>query len=132
METTILPGHRLEITAPELSEEANVEVIVVRPEEPKPRRTSMLEFLGSLTLPGDLLQSRQPHNRDAGHVHDRRGLRQERCHRAKRATARGGVRGGPRHQRTDRSPAGVAGGVRRLEPGQRGSPRAGGTVSATK
>ena len=48
METTILPGHRLEFSAPELPEGAKVEVIVVLPEEPKPRRISMLEFLESL------------------------------------------------------------------------------------
>jgi hypothetical protein len=48
MGTTILPGHRLEITAPELSEGAKVEVIVVLPETPQPHRVSMLEFLKSL------------------------------------------------------------------------------------
>ena len=48
METTVLPGHRLEISAPELPEGARVEVIVVLPEEPQPRRLSMLEFLESL------------------------------------------------------------------------------------
>ncbi|MCI0459510.1 MAG: hypothetical protein L0Z62_21375 [Gemmataceae bacterium] len=31
METTVLPGHRLEISAPELPEGAKVEVIVVLP-----------------------------------------------------------------------------------------------------
>jgi len=48
METTVLPGHRLEITAPELPEVAKVEVIVVVPEQPNPRRVSMLEFVESL------------------------------------------------------------------------------------
>jgi hypothetical protein len=48
METTVLPGHRLEITAPELPEGARVEVIVVVPEQPNPRRLSMLEFVASL------------------------------------------------------------------------------------
>ena len=48
METTILPGHRLEVTAPELPEGAKVEVIVVLPEQLEPRRPSMLEFLESL------------------------------------------------------------------------------------
>lgn len=48
METTVLPGHRLEISAPELPEGAKVEVIVVLPERPGPRRMSMLEFLESL------------------------------------------------------------------------------------
>jgi hypothetical protein len=46
METTVLPGHRLEISAPELPEGARVEVIVVLPE--KPCRMSMLEFVESL------------------------------------------------------------------------------------
>ena len=47
-ETTILPGHRLEITAPELPEGARVEVIVVLPEQAKPQFGSALEFLESL------------------------------------------------------------------------------------
>ena len=48
METTILPGHRLEISAPELPEGAKVEVIVVLPEPSKPHRMSMLELLETL------------------------------------------------------------------------------------
>jgi hypothetical protein len=48
LETTVLPGHRLEISAPELPEGVKVEVIVVLPEQPEPRRLSMLEFLESL------------------------------------------------------------------------------------
>jgi hypothetical protein len=48
LETTVLPGHRLEVSAPELPEGAKVEVIVVLPESPGPQRTSMLEFLESL------------------------------------------------------------------------------------
>jgi hypothetical protein len=48
LETTVLPGHRLEISAPELPEGAKVEVIVVLPEKPQPRRMSMLEFVESL------------------------------------------------------------------------------------
>jgi hypothetical protein len=48
LETTVLPGHRLEITAPELPEGARVEVIVVLPEKPEPRFNSALEFLESL------------------------------------------------------------------------------------
>jgi hypothetical protein len=48
METTILPGHRLEISAPELPEGVKVEVIVVLPEQPKPQFGSALEFLESL------------------------------------------------------------------------------------
>ena len=47
-ETTILPGHRLEISDPALPEGAKVEVIVVLPEQPQPRRMSMLDFLESL------------------------------------------------------------------------------------
>ncbi len=48
METTVLPGHRLEVTVPELPEGAKVEVIVVLHEQPKPHRLSMLEFVESL------------------------------------------------------------------------------------
>ncbi len=48
LETTILPGHRLEISAPELPEGAKVEVIVVLPEKPQPQFASALEFLESL------------------------------------------------------------------------------------
>ena len=48
IETTVLPGHRIEISAPELPEGARVQVDVVVPDEPKPRRLSMLEFLESL------------------------------------------------------------------------------------
>jgi hypothetical protein len=48
LETTVLPGHRLEITAPELPEGVKVEVIVVLPEKPKPQFDSALEFLKSL------------------------------------------------------------------------------------
>jgi hypothetical protein len=47
-ETIVLPGHRLEITAPELPEGARVEVIVVLPEKLQPRFGSALEFLESL------------------------------------------------------------------------------------
>ena len=54
LETTVLPGHRLEISAPELPEGAKVEVIVVLPEQPQPRRMSMLEFLATLP-PGPFL-----------------------------------------------------------------------------
>jgi hypothetical protein len=54
LETTVLPGHRLEISTPELPEGAKVEVIVVLPEKPQPRRMSMLEFLATLP-PGPLL-----------------------------------------------------------------------------
>ena len=48
LETPVLPGHRLEISVPELPEGAKVEVIVVLPEKPQPRFASALEFLESL------------------------------------------------------------------------------------
>ena len=48
LETTVLPGHRLEVSAPELPEGAKVEVIVVLPEKPQPPCMSVLEFLESL------------------------------------------------------------------------------------
>ncbi len=54
LETTVLPGHRLEVTAPELPEGAKVEIIVLLPEQPAPRRMSMIEFLATLP-PGPLL-----------------------------------------------------------------------------
>jgi hypothetical protein len=47
-ETTVLPGHRLEISDPAFPEGAKVEVIVVLPEQPQPRRLSMLELLATL------------------------------------------------------------------------------------
>jgi hypothetical protein len=48
LETTILPGHRLEVSAPELPEGVKAEVIVVLPDKPEAPRISMLEFLESL------------------------------------------------------------------------------------
>ena len=48
LEATVQPGHRLEVTAPELPEGAKVEVIVVLPEQPEPQFGSVLEFLESL------------------------------------------------------------------------------------
>jgi hypothetical protein len=48
LETTVLPGHRLEVSAPELPEGVKVEVIVVLPGKPEPRFGSALEFLESL------------------------------------------------------------------------------------
>ena len=48
LETTILPGHRLEVTAPELPDGVKVEVIVVLPGKPQPQFGSALEFLESL------------------------------------------------------------------------------------
>lgn len=54
METTILPGHRLELSNPQLPEGATVEVIVVLPTKPALPRRSMIDFLRSLP-PGPLL-----------------------------------------------------------------------------
>jgi hypothetical protein len=48
METIVLPGHRVEITAPELPEGAKVEVIVVLPHAGFVPRTSMVELLKTL------------------------------------------------------------------------------------
>jgi hypothetical protein len=48
METTILPGHRLEVSDPQLPEGAKVQVIVVLPEKHERQKVSMLEFLQSL------------------------------------------------------------------------------------
>ncbi len=48
METTILPGHRLEISDPQLPEGAKVEIIVVLPKQPQPQFGSALDFLESL------------------------------------------------------------------------------------
>lgn len=47
IETTVLPGQRIEIETPELPEGAVAEVIVLVPDMQEPR-VSMLEFLGSL------------------------------------------------------------------------------------
>jgi hypothetical protein len=54
LETTVLPGHRVEISDPQLPEGARVEVVIVVPEQPTPGRRSMLEFLATLP-PGPLL-----------------------------------------------------------------------------
>ena len=51
LETTILPGHRLELSAPELPEGVKVEVIVVLPEKPIAPFDSALGFQES-PLPG--------------------------------------------------------------------------------
>ena len=48
LETTVLPGHRLEISDPGLPEGVKVEVIVVLPGMPKPQFESALDFLESL------------------------------------------------------------------------------------
>jgi hypothetical protein len=47
LETTVLPGHRLEVSDPGLPEGAKVEVIVVLPEKPA-HRGSMLDLVESL------------------------------------------------------------------------------------
>ena len=54
LETTVLPGHRIEVIARQLPEGAKVELIVVLPEKPAPARRPMLEFLATLP-PGPLL-----------------------------------------------------------------------------
>jgi hypothetical protein len=51
IETTVLPGNRVEFSAPELPEGTKVEVIVM---VPAPRRQSMLEYLKTLP-PGPLV-----------------------------------------------------------------------------
>jgi hypothetical protein len=48
LETTVLPGHRLELSAPELPEGARVEVIVVLPAPRESKFGSAFEFLQSL------------------------------------------------------------------------------------
>jgi hypothetical protein len=48
LETTVLPGHRLEVSAPELPEGAKVEVIVVLPKEEERQHVSVMDFLESL------------------------------------------------------------------------------------
>jgi hypothetical protein len=48
LQATVLPGHRLEIIAPELPEGSRVDVIVVVPEQVATRRADLLEFLDSL------------------------------------------------------------------------------------
>ena len=63
LETTVLPGHRLEISALELPEGATVEVIVVLPETPPRPRQSMLEFLAALPLGPLLFKTPEEANR---------------------------------------------------------------------
>ena len=48
IETTVLPGHRVEVTDPQLPEGARVQVIVMLPEKQVGQKVSMLEFLQSL------------------------------------------------------------------------------------
>ena len=55
LETTVLPGNRVEFIAPQLPEGARVEVTVTVPQQPvPPRRRSMIEFLETLP-PGPLV-----------------------------------------------------------------------------
>lgn len=54
LKTTILPGHRIEVTSPELPENGEVELIIVLPEttnvSEQPRHfKNVMEFLDSLT-----------------------------------------------------------------------------------
>jgi len=46
--TKVLPGHRIEITSPELLEGQAVEVTVVVPKEHSPQRLSALEIINKL------------------------------------------------------------------------------------
>jgi hypothetical protein len=48
VETTVLPGHRVEISSPELPEGARVEVIVALSKKTQSQFGSALEFLESL------------------------------------------------------------------------------------
>lgn len=49
IETTVLPGNRVEFSSPQLPEGARIEVTVVVPPQPAPsRRMSMIEFLKTL------------------------------------------------------------------------------------
>jgi len=48
IETTVLPGNRVEVCAPELPEGARVEVTVVVPQQPSPMHASAYEYLQSL------------------------------------------------------------------------------------
>ena len=54
MDTTILPGHRLEISDPGLPEGAKVQVIVLLPAPPATPRVSMIDYLKTLP-PGPLM-----------------------------------------------------------------------------
>ena len=47
-ETTVLPGNRVEVYAPQLPEGAKVEVTVVLAEQPTQERVSLIDFLKTL------------------------------------------------------------------------------------
>jgi hypothetical protein len=47
-ETIVLPGHRIEVSAPELPEGARVEVIIIPATMPAPGQRSALEIIESL------------------------------------------------------------------------------------
>jgi len=48
IQTTVLPGHRVEVTAPELPEGCQVEVVVTETTKEHPERKSMEEILRRL------------------------------------------------------------------------------------
>jgi hypothetical protein len=48
VETTVLPGHRVEVSSPDLPEGAKVDVIVVLQQRSNTQHLSMLELLDSL------------------------------------------------------------------------------------
>ena len=48
METIVLPGNRVEVSAPQLPEGAKVEVTVILAEQPTQDRVSLIEFLKTL------------------------------------------------------------------------------------
>jgi len=47
-ETTVLPGNRVEVSAPQLPEGAKVEVTVALAEQPTQERVSLVDFLKTL------------------------------------------------------------------------------------
>jgi hypothetical protein len=48
VQTTVLPGNRVEVAVPGLAVGARIEVILLEDEPPTARRRSILEFLDSL------------------------------------------------------------------------------------
>jgi hypothetical protein len=75
LETIVLPGHRLELSAPELPEGAKVEVTVVVQERQGREFASALEFLKSLP-PGPraflTCEEYHQHLREEGNSWDRK------------------------------------------------------------